>query len=56
MTFTMYENEFLFAFMKDQKQFQWFRLQVSGHLKCLLIITVVLETVYMATQSHSLVD
>lgn len=46
----------LFAYMKVQKQFHWFKLQVSGHLKYLLIITVLLETVYMATQSHSLVD
>lgn len=46
----------LFAYMKDLRQFQLLKRQVSGHLKYLLIITVLLETVYMATQSHSLVD
>lgn len=43
----------LFAYMKDRRQSQ---RQVSGHLKYLLIITVLLETVYMATQSHSPLD
>lgn len=42
--------------MKDNEQLQWFKLQVSGQLKYLLIITVLLETVYMATQSHFPVD
>ena len=46
----------LFAYMKDQRQFQWFKLRESGQLKYLLIIKVLLETVYMAAQSHSLVD
>lgn len=32
------------ADMKDHGQFQWLKLQVSGHLECLLIITVLLET------------
>lgn len=36
----------LFAHMKDLKRFQWFKLRVSGHLKHLLIITVLLETVW----------
>lgn len=46
----------VFAYVEDVRQFRWFKLQVSGHLKYLLIITVLLETVYMATRPHSFVD
>lgn len=39
--------------MTDHRHSQQLELQISGHLKHLLIITVLLETVYMAAQSHS---